>query len=269
MEYREPVDVLPYLPPLDVHVGPVSISVFALLLGASVLVAIELAARRASSFQLVPANVAAFTIWVAVPALVLAHLVHALWHRPQLVAQDPSFLVDVTSGLSFVGGFVGACMGIALWRRLADDPVLPYLDAVASVAPIGWVVARLGCTVAHHHPGIRTTGDNPLAFAYPDGARWDLGLLELLLAALCSFALLALWQRPRPVGTYLAIVFLLYAPSRFALDFLRASPAHGGDPRYAGLTPAQWVCLLLLPIGLAAWRAATEERGRGRRAAPG
>ena len=40
-------------------------------------------------------------------------------------------------------------------------------------------------------------------------------------------------------------VALLYAPLRFALDFLRVDNA-----RYAGLTPAQYVMVGLLAVGL-------------------
>jgi phosphatidylglycerol:prolipoprotein diacylglycerol transferase len=40
---------------------------------------------------------------------------------------------------------------------------------------------------------------------------------------------------------------------RFGLDFLREGHdtiIAGGDPRYAGLTPAQWACFGLLAVGL-------------------
>jgi len=38
---------------------------------------------------------------------------------------------------------------------------------------------------------------------------------------------------------------LLYAPARFALDFLRT-----GDRTYLGLTPAQWLCFVLVGIAV-------------------
>jgi phosphatidylglycerol:prolipoprotein diacylglycerol transferase len=44
-----------------------------------------------------------------------------------------------------------------------------------------------------------------------------------------------------------------YAPVRFALDFLRerdGSGLLGADPRYAGLTPAQWASFGLLATGI-------------------
>jgi phosphatidylglycerol:prolipoprotein diacylglycerol transferase len=43
---------------------------------------------------------------------------------------------------------------------------------------------------------------------------------------------------------------LLYAPVRFGLDFLRATDVARPDERYAGLTPAQWACMLCLGVGI-------------------
>jgi phosphatidylglycerol:prolipoprotein diacylglycerol transferase len=60
---------------------------------------------------------------------------------------------------------------------------------------------------------------------------------------------------------------IAYAPTRFALDFLRVHANDYGreaDPRYGGLTPAQWGCLILLAGGIFfAYRAArAAEKGR-------
>jgi prolipoprotein diacylglyceryltransferase len=90
--------LLPYLQPPVLHLGPIAVSAFGLLLCAAVLTSLELASRRARVMQLAPSDVTAFTTWVVVPALVLAHLVHALWHRHAVVERDPSYLVDITSG---------------------------------------------------------------------------------------------------------------------------------------------------------------------------
>jgi phosphatidylglycerol:prolipoprotein diacylglycerol transferase len=65
-----------------------------------------------------------------------------------------------------------------------------------------------------------------------------------------AIAFLSLMKKPRPPGFYIGIMCTSYAPVRFALDFLRARDVSGADPRYAGLTPAQWACLILLSAGL-------------------
>jgi phosphatidylglycerol:prolipoprotein diacylglycerol transferase len=98
------------------------------------------------------------------------------------------------------------------------------------------------------------------AVQYPGGGRFDLGLYEMLLTIPLAVTFLFLMRRPRPPGFFLGIMCIAYAPTRFALDFLRVNEqeyGHQADPRYGGLTPAQWGCLLLLGAGVwFAYRAA-------------
>ena len=46
----------------------------------------------------------------------------------------------------------------------------------------------------------------------------------------------------------------MYAPARFALDFLRATDVASPDRRYLMLTPAQWACLATAALGVYLWR---------------
>ena len=62
----------------------------------------------------------------------------------------------------------------------------------------------------------------------------------------------------RPVGFYCVLLPLAYAPVRFFLDFLRATPLEGGDVRYAGLTPAQWSSIAMVCVALAVWQFAVK-----------
>jgi phosphatidylglycerol:prolipoprotein diacylglycerol transferase len=59
------------------------------------------------------------------------------------------------------------------------------------------------------------------------------------------------WRRRLPIGTYVIVASMAYAPVRFAMDFLRLPDAEGGDTRYSGLTPAQYGCILLFLYGVA------------------
>jgi phosphatidylglycerol:prolipoprotein diacylglycerol transferase len=236
------------------------------LVVSAILVGVELAARRARSTGLDPNVVAAFATWVVIPGFAGAHLFDALWYHPREVASDWSMLLDVNSGLSSFGGFLGAIGGAVAWRISHREPVLAYVDLVISVFPISWSLGRAGCTLAHDHPGLLTSPDNPLAFAYPGGARWDVGFLELLFSLALSAVFVALWRRKPPLGTYTAIACVTYAPVRFGLDFLRAEPAAGGDARYALLTPGQWASMVVLVIGMVTARWILDERGRAKRA---
>jgi phosphatidylglycerol:prolipoprotein diacylglycerol transferase len=59
-----------------------------------------------------------------------------------------------------------------------------------------------------------------------------------------------LGAKPRFTGFFVALLLIVYAPFRFAVDFLRIV-----DVRYAGLTPGQYGCLALLGVGVVIlWR---------------
>ena len=59
----------------------------------------------------------------------------------------------------------------------------------------------------------------------------------------CLF--LALGGKPRPSRFFVSLFVILYAPFRFAVDFLRTV-----DVGYFGLTPGQYGCIPLVLVGL-------------------
>lgn len=204
---------------------------------------------------------------------------HFEWVRPWS-------LLFIWESLSSFGGFIGGVVGIVLWkyyeivprlriagftlswfkRRKEVQPILPFTDIILSVFPVSWIFGRSGCSVAHDHPGALAEPGAFLSVGYPaqmlgppehfelyEGpvARYDLGLMELLFT-ICLAGLIALtWKKRLATGTYVAVVSLAYAPVRFMMDFLRRTDGNAADPRYGGLTPAQWACLALFLFGVA------------------
>ena len=93
--------------------------------------------------------------------------------------------------------------------------------------------------------------------------QWDLGFLELVFTILLSFLLILTWRRKVATGSYIVVTTLAYAPVRFAMDSLRITDGPDADPRYGGLTPAQWCCLVLFVYGLCMWAYTWSLRRRG------
>jgi len=81
---------------------------------------------------------------------------------------------------------------------------------------------------------------------FPDGSRFDVGLLEWLLMLVLAGTFALLDRRRWPRGLFPGLFLTLYGPARFALDFLRI-----GDARYFGWTPAQYIALLATVAGVA------------------
>jgi phosphatidylglycerol:prolipoprotein diacylglycerol transferase len=189
--------------------------------------------------------------WLVGCGLIGGHFMHIFAYHPEVLNGDPLVVLRVWEGLSSTGGMLGAMIGLFLSFRRMKEPILPHIDALALGTAPGWAIARIGCFLVHDHPGVPT--DFFLAVNFPPsmgGPRHDLGLYDFFVLAIIS-AILWTWKRKRPKqGRLMGLLVVLYAPCRFFLDFLRASDLSFVDRRYAGLTPAQYVVVVLFGIGV-------------------
>jgi phosphatidylglycerol:prolipoprotein diacylglycerol transferase len=237
------------LPPSAVSLKP-----FGTLVAIGAYVGAYLALRQGQRLGLHQAAVSSFVFWIAAFGFVGGHVFELAVYYPERLIAEPLSLFELWEGQSSFGGFLGAFVGGMLWRVRHKVRILPYADVIASSFPAAWAFGRLGCSVAHDHPGM--SSDAWYAVAYPGGGRFDLGLYELVLTIPLVVAFAALRQRARPWGFYLGVMMLAYAPVRFMLDFLRAQDIAASDARYAALTPAQWASIPMLAAGaILFWRA--------------
>lgn len=273
--------LIPYIdiPPLhifgpvqigDFTLGELSIKPFGTLVAIGVFVGSELAKRTAERRGMDAKMLSTFIFYVLVGGFIGGHVLDTIFYHPNHLLRSPLSLLRIWDGQSSFGGFTGAFVGLLVFRHRFKEAVLPYADTMASGFPMGWVFGRTGCSVAHDHPGMLSQAW--FAVQYPGGARFDLGLYEMLLSVPLALTFLVLSKKPRPPGFFLGVMCMAYAPTRFALDFLRAreNEVLGADPRYGGLTPAQWGCTILLLAGVYfAYRAGTSvERGETHLAPP-
>lgn len=233
--------MIPYLEIPSIPLFGIKLHPFGLLVAASVYLGFFLAKRRARALGLDPEITLRGMGIGLVVSLICAHLVDVLFYRPELLAKDPRLLFQVWNGLSSTGGFIGTIIAGVIFFRWKKQSVLDHSDAIIYGFTPAWVLGRLGCTIAHDHPG--TASNFILAVAYPGGSRHDLGLYEMLLT-LVIVAVLFTLRRYRPFsGFSVMLAISIYAPVRFFFEFLRTA-----DKTYQGLTPAQYV----LAIGVIA-----------------
>jgi phosphatidylglycerol:prolipoprotein diacylglycerol transferase len=248
--------MIPYLQLPTLRVLGLPVTPFSYLVALGMLVCFVLGQRRVKAEGLFTPVSAGALVWITVGGFAGAHVVEILAYQPQRLLENPLSLLEIWDGLSSFGGFIGGTIAFLLFSSQQGIWMLPYLDALMYGFAPGWIIARLGCVSAHDHPG--PPSDFFLAVAYPGGSRHDLGLYEALLAALITLVLYLLPRRQRFVGFYSALVMAIYAPARFLLDFWRTGP---GEPRYLGLTPAQYLSLVMLGLALyLVWRGREPER---------
>src|SRR5882724_12377440 len=98
----------------------------------------------------------------------------------------PEFAADPTvvfrrPGIRSIGGLAGGLIGVAVYariRRLSFPEAYRMLEIITFCLPFPWVFGRLGCFLMHDHRGEFTT--NWIAVQFPEGPRYDLGLIEFI-----------------------------------------------------------------------------------------
>ncbi|MBM3267737.1 MAG: prolipoprotein diacylglyceryl transferase [Candidatus Sericytochromatia bacterium] len=244
-------------PQVEIHLmGGYSVRPFGLLVVLGLLFGYFLARARAREQGIDGHEFGPLVAWTVGTGLVSAHVIDVVFYHPEELARGPLYLLEFWTSLSSIGGLAGACVASLVFAWRSGRPWRQYADVLLQGWVLGWVFGRLGCTLAFDHPGAPTTAF--LAFRYLDGQlRHNLGFYEFLytLAIMLPATLLLHRARPQaPGGAQTVLAVLLYAPFRFLLDFLRATDVSGADPRYGGLTAAQWgfLAFFLLVVPFAA-----------------
>jgi len=224
------------------------IHMFGVLVAIGVIVGDRIVVTQGTKRGLEAQDVRFLNARIVIGGFIMAHLVSVIFYFPERIKENPLVLLNVWSGLSSFGGFLGALIAFVYYTKREKIDRLLYADSVALGLSVGWIFGRTGCFTAHDHPGRHTSFF--LSVRYPDGPRHDLGLDELLFTILMTAILFTYARKPRPPGRVIGLAALMYAPIRFGLDFLRATDVARPDQRYAGLTPAQWACLATFGLGL-------------------
>jgi phosphatidylglycerol:prolipoprotein diacylglycerol transferase len=253
---------LPYFHLGSLDVG-IPIQAFGVIVAIGVLIGAGLLRRYAEWHGVEDDHIRGLTGWVTVCGFIGAHVFDVLFYQWDKFVANPILILKIWEGISSYGGFLGGAFGwwfYVWWKRLpmrllADVTIVGLLPAFS--------IGRIGCTVVSDHIGAavdttkwyavlamdypRHMGD--LAEHYPEITTptipaWNLGFLELLY--LVPVNLFILWyafrssKRPN-AGMVTVLTGVLYAPVRFFLDYLRVNPE--ADPRYLGLTFAQWASI--------------------------
>ena len=259
--------MLPYFEQPVWHVGPLTIHAFGVTVAAAMWLGLALVQQRFEQTGLDGTIGNRLGTWMIVGGIAGAHLFSVLLYFRDKVAQDPWLLFRVWEDISSFGGMLGAVAGAFLFFALRAPSLdhqakVAYLDAIAFVFPSALAIGRVGCALAHDHPGTTTTF--PLAISlkteaarayiqslyssagltFPSNAVGfhALGLYECLFLGLIVVPLFYYWnQRRRPVGFYLVAFAAIYCPVRFCFEMLRVA-----DVRYLRLTPAQWTAAVVV-----------------------
>ncbi|MDF1565127.1 MAG: prolipoprotein diacylglyceryl transferase [Deltaproteobacteria bacterium] len=255
--------MVPYYPTPIFELGGLTLDAWQILVGLGILAGFFHCRQRAIDRRLSVKVTVDLNLTAVISGFLMAHVVHLLVYNWDKFVAEPHLLLPWYGGYSSTGGFLGAAIGVPLLLKLRKAPPWAYADNLAHGFVLAWFLGRTGCFFAHDHIG--RLSDFPLAVAFPEGARHDLGLYEALFVLTLFVAMKLLDRRERFHGFYAGLAIAAYAPVRFGLDFLRAEDLESlgkrSDIRFLGLTPAQYGAIALLGLGV--W-ILVHRRGKGR-----
>ena len=287
------LSAIPFFPPVKFDLGFIEIHGFGIMVALGLWLGTEMAMRKAKRDGLDPDIINRVVTWMIVGIFVGGHLGHAFFYAPEEIEkQGWVYLLKVWDGLSSFGGFIFTSFLCWLFFRKENNRVrrensvrvtegkkllfpvraTHYGDCVIYGFPMAFGLGRIGCFLAHDHPGKESdfflstwgvckdaytrasaSGECPAEYTLfgeycydLTRACHDLGLYEAIWACSLIGIVALLDRKGRFPGFYLALIPMYYAPVRFSLDYLRTV-----DVRYWGLTPAQYGTMLLFTIGLA------------------
>jgi phosphatidylglycerol:prolipoprotein diacylglycerol transferase len=198
--------MIPYIHVPDLHISKLTLHPFGLLVATGVIIGTWLATKRAKQRGLDLEKLNSFITWMLVAGFLGGHMLDQIFYHPGELVKRPWSLFMLWEGLSSFGGFIGALIGIVLWkyfeavslgvripilgltlskyrRREIPMPILPFADLILSVFPVAWIFGRSGCSVVHDHPGAKADPGTLLAVAYgrydPDKVKHLFGGIEL------------------------------------------------------------------------------------------
>jgi phosphatidylglycerol:prolipoprotein diacylglycerol transferase len=249
------------------NIGGTPIQWFGVIVACGVLIGASLLRRYGEWHGIVEDDIRSLGGWIMATGFLGAHLFDCFAYQWKDVQEDPLIIIQIWKGISSYGGFIGGAMGFAFfvwWKR--HPPRLFADTAIVGLLP-AFSIGRIGCTLVSDHIGAAVDTSKwyaPFAIDYPRNLNmdaihnlvvahpgpgefiraWNLGLIELMYLVPVNAVILWLAFRPKQrlnAGFLIVLTGVLYAPVRFFLDFLRPEES---DPRYSGLTFAQWASFL-------------------------
>jgi phosphatidylglycerol---prolipoprotein diacylglyceryl transferase len=144
--------------PYWIHVGPLNIHYYALILLTGMMVAAWMTARRAREQGYDPEHVWNGLFWAIIPGLIGARLYHVFTPSPSALVpgtgeplttlyyfQHPLAIFQIwNGGLGIFGALLGGAIGIYIYVRRQKQPLLKWFDLLVPGVAIAQAIGRWG-----------------------------------------------------------------------------------------------------------------------------
>jgi phosphatidylglycerol:prolipoprotein diacylglycerol transferase len=231
----------------EIHLGPLTLQTFGLMLGLGFVVAGILAAKYLKEIGR-PADWAYEMVFASIVGGIVGARLWSVIENWDEAKDDVLGSLFSGAGLVFYGGLIGGAIAVLAWAWRRGVLDLKTVDTAAVPLAAAYAIGRIGCQLAGDGD-YGKNWDGPWAMAYPDGTVpttetvHPTPVYETLTMGLVAWFL---WRRRhsmRPGGLF-ALYLVLAGAERFLVEFLRRN-----DRIAAGLTLPQFIALAMVAGG--------------------
>ena len=241
------------------HLGPITVRWYGLLIATAVLVGVSLSQYLAKQRQVNPDLIGDLGIWLVVGAIPGARLYYVLFQW-QDYAQHPEDIIAIwKGGIAIHGAIIGGTIATIIFARLNKVSLWQLLDLVVPSLALGQTIGRWGNFFNSEAFGAPTNlpwklfipvSKRPLEYVQYEyfhptflyESLWNLSVFGILMY---TFFWGIKHQDKLKVGTLSFVYMIAYSLGRFWIEGLRTDSLMLGSLRIA-----QVVSLVLLPLGI-------------------
>lgn len=210
----------------DIHVGPLTLHMYGLMMGLGFLSALWLCLKRRKKFGLDEDIIWGIFYCAIIGGLLGSKILFIIVELPNIL-KNPSILADFRNGWVVYGGILGGIFSAWFYcTKIKKVRFLKYFDLVMPAVSLAQGLGRIGCFCAGCCYGRETDLPIGVVFTHSDFAPNGVKLLPTQLFSagadviLCLILVAYASKKPKD-GRVASAWMIFYGLGRFALEFLR------------------------------------------------
>jgi phosphatidylglycerol---prolipoprotein diacylglyceryl transferase len=235
--------------PVIVHLGPVSIGWYGLMVALGVVAVVSWLAWQNSKSRLLSYDTVFTAALIGIPSgIIFSKILHVIDQFGYYSLYPEKILSG--EGLTIWGAVLGATIGVWIYSLVSRHfRFTLFADMIAPGIILAQAIGRVGCTFNGCCYGLPTNSSiaviytNPLSYGPLGIPVLPTATFEIFFDLAVFGVLVLLKGKLKPEGSLFAVYYALYAAWRLGIDFVRQ-----GSPFLFGLHQAQVIAIIVLAI---------------------